>query len=420
MGPPDPEPPLTGSAPKPPRRRRRLRRGRGCLYRRGAIWWIAYRHRSVQKHETSRSTDRGVAERLLAERLDQIGAERLGLRAFAGAQEGRLSVVEMLDAALDAYCTTRNIAREQTAPSIRSRIKALGRFFGGMRAAVVTEETVDRYIAERRRDGLMPATINREIETLRHAFRLAVARKRLSAMPLMPRLKENNVRHGFFDVADFEALVARLPDHLKDFARFAYLTAWRKGEITSLLWADVDRDDGLVRLRPERSKNGHGRIVPIEGDLVGIIARRWSARTIERTDRVEIAPWVFHRNGRPIAEIRKTWRSACEAAGLPGRLFHDLRRTAVRNMVRAGVREGVAMAISGHRTRYIFDRYNITSETDLRDAMRRTTRHVHRRGEGRGNLGQPRRFAASAAPRSHTPDDDEQSTKETISNPAAV
>jgi integrase len=184
------------------------------------------------------------------------------------------------------------------------------------------------------------------------------------------------VRQGFFERPDFEAMVAALPDHLQDFARFGYLTGWRKGEITTLRWSDVDRDGGAIRLRPEESKNGRGRTLVLDGDLALLIARRYQARLIEQGGAVRVVDLVFHKSGAPIGDIRKAWATACKAAGVEGKLFHDLRRTAIRNMVRAGVREGVAMAISGHRTRSVFDRYNVTSEDDLREAVQKTTRYL--------------------------------------------
>jgi len=87
-------------------------------------------------------------------------------------------------------------------------------------------------------------------------------------------------------------------------------------------------------------------------------------------------PWVFHRRGTSIKNFDTAWRNACHRAGLPGRIFHDLRRTAIRNMVRVGIPERVAMMMSGHRTRAIFDRYDIVSETDLRDAADRLNQSV--------------------------------------------
>jgi len=134
--------------------------------------------------------------------------------------------------------------------------------------------------------------------------------------------------------------------------------------------------------------------IVLESELAEIIERRWTSRE-HQTPSGSAVLYVFHTGGRPVGDFRKAWCSACKAAGLvkpkldengkpvmitvngqkepvmsSSRLFHDLRRSGVRNMVRAGVREGVAMAISGHRTRAIFDRYNITSDDDLRQAVK--------------------------------------------------
>ena len=165
-------------------------------------------------------------------------------------------------------------------------------------------------------------------------------------------------------------------------ARFAFLTGCRRGEILSLTWADVDRDGGVIRLRPEHSKNRQGRTLAIEGDLKPLIDRRRQARVVTRSDQTTgVADLVFHRDGRPIVDFRKAWARACAGAGIApgraGRTFHDFRRTAVRNLVRAGVPERVAMSVSGHKTRAVFDRYNIVSEADLRAAMQRQTAYVN-------------------------------------------
>jgi integrase len=126
-------------------------------------------------------------------------------------------------------------------------------------------------------------------------------------------------------------------NYLRDFTRFAYLTGWRKGEIISLKWTDVDRDAGAIRLRPEAAKTGRGRTVMLEGDLAELIDRRWQARLFEKDGDVRVTALVFHRDSEPVGDFRKTGATACGAAGVPDKLFHDLRRTAARNMVRAGV-----------------------------------------------------------------------------------
>jgi integrase len=112
-------------------------------------------------------------------------------------------------------------------------------------------------------------------------------------------------------------------------------------------------------------------------ELWKIIAEQWKVREFRGPHKTSaFSLYVFHRKGGPIGEFRKAWASACKAAQLEGRLFHDFRRTAVRNMVRAGVPERVAMSISGHKTRAIFDRYNIVSEDDLRWAMEKTEQYL--------------------------------------------
>ena len=254
----------------------------------------------------------------------------------------------------------------------------------------LTAEAVDAYIEQRLEAEKSEATINRETQLLGQALRLAMNRNRVTTIPTIRHLHESNARQGFFERPEFEAVVAALPGYLQDFTRFAYLTGWRKGEIASLRWPDVDRDGSAIRLRPEASKNGRGRAVMLESDLASLIERRWQARLIDRDGDIHVTDLVFHRNGEAVGDFRKAWGSACVVAGLyhvaveatgakkkiPERLFRDLRRTAARNMVRAGVPERVAMAVTGHLTRSMFDRYNIVSEDDLRAAMQKTSLYV--------------------------------------------
>jgi integrase len=235
---------------------------------------------------------------------------------------------------------------------------------------------IEAYITKRREEKKTNATINRELELLRRALRLAHDRQLLPSIPKVRVLPENNTRQGFFERPDLEAVVAALPDSLRDFTRFAYLTGWRKGEIISLKWTDVDRHAGAIRLRPEAAKTGRGRTLMLEGDLAELIDRRWEARLFEKDGNARVTELVFHRDGKPVGDFKKAWATACRTAGVPDKLFHDLRRTAARNMVRAGVPERVAMAVTGHITRSMFDRYNIVSEDDLRMAAQKTTMYV--------------------------------------------
>jgi len=149
---------------------------------------------------------------------------------------------------------------------------------------------------------------------------------------------------------------------VKDFCEWAYRTGMRPGEIRSLTWADLDQETWTLRLHAKGAKTGYGRALPLGGSLRAIIERRVAARQFSCT-------YIFHRSGRQMGDFGKTWKRACREAGLSEKLLYDLRRTAVRNMVRAGVDMAVAMKISGHRTRSVFDRYNIISEDDVRSAL---------------------------------------------------
>lgn len=247
----------------------------------------------------------------------------------------------------------------------------LSDFFGLDRALDITTERARQYIAKRQGEKASNASINRELAALKRMFSLAVQGGMLSAKPYIPRLEENNARQGFLDHAAFIALRANLVDHLKDAATFLYFSGWRVSEMRSLEWRDVDLGGKIVRLRPELSKNKEARPLPLTGELLDLLER---ARHNRRLD----CPFVFHHDGEAIGDFRKAWRNACKAAKLGKVLVHDLRRTAVRNLVRAGVPERVAMSLSGHKTRSIFDRYNIVSEADLAQATERLQAHLEK------------------------------------------
>jgi integrase len=156
-------------------------------------------------------------------------------------------------------------------------------------------------------------------------------------------------------------------------ARFAYHTGWRRGEILGLTAANVDMTLGELRIGD--SKNGEGRVIPLrneDGQLnaVGeIVERRMAARVLG--DR--IVPWLFHRHGRPIADSRKAWAAACTAAGVPGALFHDLRRTFCHDAAEAGNDYKTIMDWTGHKTTSTFLRYRIVNLAAMKRAAQRVT-----------------------------------------------
>jgi integrase len=135
-------------------------------------------------------------------------------------------------------------------------------------------------------------------------------------------------------------------------------------------------------LRREHSKNGEPRVLPLLGDLASLIEWHWSAREYQTPDGTSaLSQLVFHRNGQPVGDFRKAWETVCAEAGVSGTLFHDLRRSAVRNMDRAGASQSVAMALSGHKTASVY-RYRIVAEDDLGEALARTPTSLATRSGG--------------------------------------
>ena len=181
---------------------------------------------------------------------------------------------------------------------------------------------------------------------------------------------------------------AALPEYLRPVLTFAYYTGCRRGEILALQWSQVDLLERVVRLEPGTTKNDEARNLPLTSELFETLSMQKSIRDAK----FPACPWVFFNEaGGRIGRFQRSWRTACTVAGLePGegeadRLFHDLRRSGVRNLIRAGVPESVAMRISGHKTRSVFERYNIVSQRDLDEAARKLETYV----AGKANPTQP-------------------------------
>jgi integrase len=208
-------------------------------------------------------------------------------------------------------------------------------------------------------------------------FTLAVQAGKLLHRPHVPMLREQNVRTGFFEREQFETVRAHLPAHLQPLVTVAYLTGWRVlSELVPLRVSQVDLKAGTLRLDPGTTKNDEARsfyfsaVTELRDTLRAQVA---NAERLSR-ERGRIVAHVFHEaDGAPVNVKRfyRAWKAACAAAGYPSRIPHDFRRSAVRNLVRAGIPERVAMTMTGHKTRSVFERYNITAGSDLQDAARK-------------------------------------------------
>jgi integrase len=331
------------------------------VYLRGKVYWIKYSRNGRPFRESSNSEKESDAVRLLNLRRGDIARG-----VPVSPKLGRVTVDELIEDVINDYRANA----KRTVKDVERRWKLhLEPVFGGRRASSVTTADVNKFIAQRLSGDDSKAIasngeINRELTVLKRAFSLAIKSAKLMAKPHIPMLRENNVRTGFFEPEDFRSVVKQLPEHVKPVARFAYITGWRTlSEILPLEWRQVDFEAGAVTLDPGQTKNREGRVFPMTVDLRAVLEEQKAKR-----QQGVICRWVFTYQGNQLKSYYKAWRNACKRAGKPGMLSHDFRRTAVRNLVRAGVPELVAMKMTGHKTRSVFDRYNIVSPGDLRDA----------------------------------------------------
>ena len=330
----------------------------GRTYQRGNIWWIQYYGQGQLFRESTRSPLKSAATSLLRLREGEIGQGRLpALKAE------RTTFEELAELFLQDY----RINGRKTLQRAQELTTTLRKTFGQFRACRLTSEHIRAHIVRRQSEGVANGTINRELAALKRMYRLASQQTPplVITTPHIPHLQETNVRQGFFTEDEFRMLRGLLPDHVKVPLIIAYWTGMRVGEILMLRWDQLDLERGQLRLEPGTTKNNQGRLVPL---VMEVTEALWQWKQ-EGLQRYPTCAWVCHYRGERLRQIpRKRWNKACDQVGLNGKIFHDLRRTAIRNMVRAGISERVAMAISGHKTRSIFDRYDIVSEADLRSA----------------------------------------------------
>jgi integrase len=331
-----------------------------------STWWVKYRRRGQIYRESSGETDPEKAMAFLASRVGDIATGK-----FGGLAAERVTVGELVrDVEQDYIVNDR-----RDLPILKLRIERhLTRYFGKIRAADFGTANVKAYIAARKRAGAENATINRELAIIRRAFNLAFQHDppKVTRVPHIPGLQENNVRTGFLEHAEYLKLRDALPEELKLLLVIGYHTGVRRGELINIQWKQVDLHARRIRLEVGTTKNKEGRYLPVYGEMAEWLGM---ARTIYE-EQFPKCPWLLHRNGERILDFRKAWDIARVAAGVPNILLHDLRRTAARNMVRAGIPEKIVMMITGHKTRAMLDRYNIVNDRDLDLAAARMDAHL--------------------------------------------
>jgi integrase len=344
----------------------------GSLYRQKAsrFWWIKYYAHGRQVRESTGTENEKKGERILREREGRAAA---GLPVIPRADKIRYE--EIAADLRQHYATTGS----RSLVEVEKRLKHLDRYFRGWRIVGITGATATAYVAARQAQHVSNATINRDLAVLTKMLRLAYENSKLLRLPVIRKLKESAPRQGFFEPEQFLAVRRHLREDLQLAVTIAYTYGWRmQSEVLTLERRQLDLVAGTLRLEPGMTKNDEGRLVYLTPELKAMLGAQ-----VERVRELErqigrIIPHVFPHfrlpaRGQRLQNFRGLWKKACRKAGVPGMLRHDFRRTAVRNLVNAGVPERVAMTITGHKTRSVFDRYHIVSPGDLREATAKLT-----------------------------------------------
>jgi integrase len=335
---------------------------------RSGIWWVKYYVNGRPIRESTGAEKETEARRFLKEREG---------RAVSGApilpRVDRIRYDELAKDLRDYYATTgkRDLKEAET------RLRHLDRYFTQRRAASITPDVLTLYVQSRQAAGAADATVNRELATLSRMLRLGYRNGKVLRVPPIEKLKEASPRQGFFEPEQYAAVRRHLRPDLQVVAAIEYAFGWRaQSEVLPLELRQLDFEAGTLRLDAGQTKNDDGRVVYLTPELKGMLGAQ-VARVHGLSKKLgRIVPFLFPhltgaRAGTRIVDFRKAWSTACRRAGVPGMLRHDFRRTAVRNMVNAGVPERVAMKVTGHRTRAVFDRYHIVSPADLQEVARR-------------------------------------------------
>lgn len=364
--------------------------GTGRVYQRGRVWWLQYSRDGQKIRESSESEDRRYALALLTVRLGERKSGKL-----PGGLAERITLEELAQVVLAEYQANER----KSLRHVRHNLKHLLSYFGKSTPAVaITKDRLVQFCADMQTKGFKNATCNVRMAALQRGYSLLVDAKRMShdQVPVFPYLKMRNTRTGFFERAEAEAIFAHLPPAVRPALEVAYLTGWRlRSEILTRQWRHVDFNAGWLRLDAHEAKNDEGREFPLIPELLRVLEAQRERVTAIEQGLGRIIPWVFCRDtGKPIKTVQVEWKAACQAAGIPmtieqtpdvvrtsikwkktwkatgrreipGRIPHDFRRGAVRNLELAGVPRSVAMKLVGHKTEAMYRRYAITEAKSL-------------------------------------------------------
>jgi integrase len=357
---------------------RRERGEGGLIKKRGCRFWYAKYYVNGKAIEVSTKTE--VKEQAKKDLRRLMGDTERGIPPQVELR--KIHYADLRRALIQNYVERGNKSLQTTADGSETiwGLKSLDEFFDykarngepenpGVSLTQITVDTIREFAQERLEKGVSNDTVNGSLRLLRRMFMLAREDNKIQIIPKIRLLKNNPARKGFLAKEQFDALLSHLPINLKPLVTFLYYCGVRLGEAEQIDWEQVDLPAALIRLEEDQTKNREARTIP----LPNVLTER-----LKQVDKKEGR--VFDKTN-----LRKEWHKACVLAKLgtltkvegkqdpryTGLIIHDLRRSAIKNLMKAGVNEKVAMKISGHKTRDVFDRYHIVDTEDVVEAMRR-------------------------------------------------
>jgi integrase len=365
---------------------RRSRHTEGRLYQRKnprtgtrlATWTMVFTVRGTERRESTGTTDYKTARAILAKRVGELAAG-----TYLAPDRGTVTVNDLITRLLDYY----DVKGHRSRPSATSQAKAVREALGSCRALDLTTGEVLKVIKGWQAHPTANGTINRRLALLRRAYslgKIAPDPARLDFPELFLLEKGRLGQH--INAAAFTAIMEQLPASVRPIFEFCYLTGQRKGQVSRTTWAHWNAHTREFTWSAAEVKAKHAYVLPLDGRPLALIEGLYATRRL-------FCPFVFHAPtcapGRVpsrlygcVGYLETTWASACKRAGFPvgrkhgGFTFHNTRHTAVTNLVNAGVPTHEAMAVSGHRTRSVFDRYSLALKDQTRSAMRQVTRYT--------------------------------------------
>lgn len=338
-------------------------RDRNGRVRKTSTWYLKYYAGGKPIEASSGTEDYDEALAMLRKRMaDQAS------KVDHTEHPERVRMNQLFDLLIEDYRFQRRKSTQDTKLRVDAHLRP---FFGERKAQSVSTSILREYVSYRRRQNAEAATINKELSWIRRALKIGAKHEPplVLRVPSFEMLPLDNVREGMIEHEQYRAVRDSLPSYARIALVIAYHTGARKGEIRAIQSDRIDLKAKRIYLPGRTTKNGKPRYLPIYGDMEAELDM-----AISEGDRA--CPFLVQHNGKAVFDFEKTWAAACESAGVPNALFHDLRRTALTNMIEAGLSEKEAMEISGHKTRAVFDRYHIVSDRRMRQNAEKLGAHL--------------------------------------------